>query len=401
MIKNLLLLAMLVSSMIVTRANPIVLGENENEKLTMTYLTPDTGEDLKVKFDLVTAEMIAFEESYVTICCHTEDTTEEEPVTEDETTTEEEQTNPDEQTEETTEEDPLQEETNPEENTQEETNQENTEEQTVDEQTTEEQANQDQSIEEQTNPDANNQGDVQDQTNTDTTIEGEVAVEETTTGDEVTGDNTTNEAGTNPTDQTTTETNPENQEVQPEGTETTNDQATTDTTTGTRRRRLAATAGKCFGFNFNCNTQGGCGNSLAISVQLYGSQVDSVDTMVWAATTTDLAQANIGVVDKGDEKNYATRYRFNQADSVKSNIPRINEVAKLTCYSAFKVTRSNYDLSKQHDLKDNTKFPLTKDVIVAVKAADLGIKEDSESSGAMHLVYSFGCITSILMLNLL
>jgi len=309
MVKNLLLAGMLFSTLLLTNADPIVLAETTDEKITMSYLELEADSALNLRFELEAKQAVAYQQAYTAICCHTADTTE--------------------------------------------------------------------IKEEEEKKEGDNTGD---QTTNDQTTD--------TQGGQTSGDTTTNGENTNPT---------------------------SGDTTGGNRRNLVVTAGKCFGLNFYCNLKTGCKGSLQISVDLVASQVNSLDAMMWAASTSDMSSANYGTTDRDNNNKFSTRFRFNKGDAEKTNFPLINESGTLKCYATFNVPFEQAKLNKDHNLKDTSKFPLTKDVLVAVKGENLVTNDETEglsggssssqskggkdgTSGALDVILPFSLISFILTL---
>lgn len=296
MVKNILLLVVLIPALVLASSGPILLGEKDDAKITLTYLEREKGDELKVKFDVVTGEKIEYQKAYVAFCCYTPKGT-----------------------------NAQQEGATQEEATQEETNQEGT-------------AQEGQGTQE--NGEA---------------LDG--------------GDNTTTETTT------TTETNGSSDSI-----------PGTDGGSG-NGRNLKAADGQCFAVNFNCIVKTGCTNALDIAINLFASQVNSLDEMVWQDSSFDLSTANIGAAGATQSGEYHTRYRFNKEDAIKSNIPLLNEEAHLTCYTAYNVSYTEYELDKVHNLKDTAKFSVVTNAIVAVTGKDL--TEDNAATESSFATYSF------------
>lgn len=305
MVKNLLLAGVLLSTLFMSNASPIVLAETKDEKITMSYLELEAESALNLRFDLEAKEKVAYQQAYTAICCHTADTTE---IKKEEEKKEGEKT----------------------------TNGQNTGTQT----------------------------------------------------EETNGNLPTNGGNTNPT---------------------------SGGTAGGNRRNLAVTAGKCFGLNFYCNLKSGCNGSLQISVDLVASQVNSLDAMMWAASTTDMSTANYGTTDRDNNNKFSTRFRFNKGDVGKTNIPQVNESGTLRCFANFNGPFEQVKLNKEHNLKDISKFPLVKDVLIAIKGENLVTNNEAEglsggssstqtgggksgTSDALTVIFPFSIISFILAL---
>ena len=223
-------------------------------------------------------------------------------------------------------------------------------------------------------------------TQEDTTQEG--TTQEGTTQEGTTQEGTTQEATTQ--EGTTQDGQAAQEQTSEGGTTTTTESIDTDGDIPINNgesgngRNLKAADGQCFAVNFNCIVETGCKNALDIAVNLFASQVNSLDQMVWQETAFDLSTANIGASGTSLEGEYHTRYRFNKDDAVKSNLPLMNEEAHLTCYTAFNVSYTEYELDKMHNLKDTKRFPIVNNAIVAVTGTDLTEDKPTTESSAIY-----------------